>query len=195
MEIVVPKNNEVEFIEISLKLGIRKILFLYNFDYYTNSIQKKLESLKENKNINVENGFIVNQKNLNQAFKVSKLLVVKSSDKDRFFIESKKIKLVYGFEEVQKKDYLHQRASGLNHIICELANKNNVVIGFSYSSLFGKSREESSRLMGRMMQNISLCKKYKVKIITGSFSEKPFDLRAPHDVISLFAMLGMDIKK
>ena len=125
----------------------------------------------------------------------SKLLVAKSSDKDRFFIESKKIKLIYGFEEIYKKDYMHQRASGLNHIICELASKNNVAIGFSYSSLFNKNSADTPLLIGRMMQNITLCQKYKVKTIIGSFSEKPYDMRAPHDVISLFTMLGMESKK
>ena len=40
-----------------------------------------------------------------------------------------------------------------------------------------------------------LCQKYKVKIVIGSFSEKPYELRASHDIASLFAMLGMDNKK
>jgi len=43
-----------------------------------------------------------------------------------------------------------------------------------------------------VMQNIALCQKYKVKTVIGSFSEKPFDMRAPHDVESLFFLLGMD---
>jgi RNase P/RNase MRP subunit p30 len=46
-----------------------------------------------------------------------------------------------------------------------------------------------------MMQNISLCQKYKVRTAIGSFAEYPFHLRAPHDIISLFIMLGMDTKK
>jgi RNase P/RNase MRP subunit p30 len=43
-----------------------------------------------------------------------------------------------------------------------------------------------------MIQNIKLCQKYKVKTVIASFSEKPFDLRSPHDVKSLFAILGMN---
>ena len=41
-----------------------------------------------------------------------------------------------------------------------------------------------------MMQNIALCQKYKVKTMIGSFSEKPFDLRASHDVMGIFKLLG-----
>ncbi len=48
--------------------------------------------------------------------------------------------------------------------------------------------------MGRMIQNIALCQKYKVKTVISSFSEKPFEMRAPHDVMSMFAMLGMNGK-
>jgi len=193
-DIALPKNNEQEFIDIAAKLGTKKLIFLYDFDEYDkNKIQEKFDSIK-NKKINLQTGFIVNQKNLNKAAKQSKLLVVKSSDKDRFFIESGKIKIIYGLEELHKKDYLHQRASGLNHVLCEFASKNNVTIGFSYSMLLNKNPSITSLLMGRMMQNIALCQKYKVKTVIGSFAEKPFELRAPHDVMSLFTMLGMDQK-
>ena len=187
-DIVIPKNNEAEFIDIAAKLGIKKLIFLYDFDeYYKNKMQEKIDLVK-NKKISLQIGFIVNQKNINKASKLSNLLAAKSSGNDRHLIESKKIKIIYGFEEVNKKDYLHQRASGLNHIICELANKNNVTIGFSYSSLFNKNNQ--ALIMGRMMQNIRLCQKFKVKTFVGSFSEKPFDLRQHHDIVSFFNVLG-----
>ena len=181
---VLPKNNEAEFIEIALKLGFKKLYFLYDFDKYQNQKSRIFD-------FDIEIGFLVNQKNLNHAIKSSKLLVVKSSERDRFFIESKKIKIIYGFEEINRKDSLHQRVSGLNHIICELAKKNDVAVGFSYSSLFNKNNEVTALLIGRMMQNIKLCQKYKVKMVIGSFSNNPFGLRAPHDVMSLFAMMGV----
>lgn len=193
-DIVIPDNNEAEFIDIALRLGIKKLYFLYEFGKSQKEILEKTEPLNREKT-NIAIGLIVSDKNIGKALQHSKLLVAKSSDKDRFFIESKKIKLIYGFEESQRKDYLHQRASGLNHILCELARKNNVAVGFSYSSLFDNNPETVSLKMGRMMQNISLCQKYKVKTIIGSFAEKSFDLRAPYDVMSLFTMLGMDGKK
>lgn len=193
-DIATPKNNEDEFIEIASKLGIKKLYFLYNFDNYNEgNAQKKLNSINY-RNIETETGFIVNQKNMNKALQYSKFLVVKSSDKDGYFIESKKIKLIYGFEELQRKDYLHQRWSGLNHVLCELANKNNIIIAFSYSSLFNKNPVISSQIIGRMMQNIALCRKYKVKTAIASFATSPFEMRAQHDVASLFSLLGMDGK-
>ena len=195
-DIVLPKNNEIEFIEIASKLGIKKLCFLYDFDYYDEQkTTKKLESVKNYNNVSVETGFLVNQRNFGKAAKQSKLLVAKSSEKDRVFVESNKIKLIYGFEELYKKDYLHQRASGLNHVICELAKQNNVAISFSYSMLFDKNPAVASMLMGRMMQNIALCRKYKVKTAIGSFAENQFNLRSSYDVMSLFTMLGMSGEK
>mgnify|MGYP001576068348 FL=1 len=194
-DIAIPRNNEAEFLELASKLAMKKLCFLYDFDKCNQEeIQKKIDLITNHKSITVETGFMVNQKNINKASKQSKLLIVKSSSMDRIFIESKKINLIYGFDEIQSKDYLYQRGSGLNHIICELAKKNNVAIGFSYSSLFNKNTRLISLLMGRMMQNISLCQKYKVKTIIGSFSENPYDLRSFYDITSLFTMFGMDSK-
>ncbi|MBI2557979.1 hypothetical protein HYW20_01545 [Candidatus Woesearchaeota archaeon] len=193
-DIVIPNNNEAEFVEVASKISIKKLYFLYEFGSSQKEILEKIQSLKHKK-IDIETGLIVNQKNINMAMHHSKLLVARSSDNDRFLIESKKIKLIYGFEESPRKDYLHQRASGLNHILCELARKNNIAVGFSYSSILNKKPETASLIMGRMMQNIALCRKYKTKTIIASFSGNPFELRAPHDIASLFAMLGMDGKK
>ncbi len=190
MDIALPKDNEDEFISIAPRLGINKLLFLYPFDKFQNK-KSKIFDFDFDFDFNVEIGCIASHKNINEASKHSGFLAVKSSDKDRFFIESKKVRMIYGLEESYARDYLHQRKSGLNHIMCELARKNGVTIGFSYGSLLEKDTAASSLLMGRMMQNIALCQKYNVRTMIGSFSENPFGMRAPHDVKSLFALMGM----
>ena len=189
-DIALPKNNEAEFAEIASKLGIGKLYFLYGQNEFNEDrIRKKLETIKENFDVNFEIGLII--KNKDSKIK-TKIIAAKSSDNDRFLIETKKVKLIYGFEELGRKDYLHQRASGLNHIMCELARKNNIIVGFSYGSLVNSDELQSQIIAGRMRQNINLCHKYKVKTIIASFAENPFDLRAHHDVSSLFKLLGMD---
>lgn len=194
-DIAIPNGNEMEFAEIAGRLGCKKLCFLYNFDSYDEEkYAKKLELIGAGQDISIEIGLIVGQKNMDKASRHSKLLVAKSSGNDREIIESKKVKIIYGFEESQRKDHLHQRASGLNHVLCDLARKNNVAIGFSYSSLLGKNKMLSAVLAGRMMQNIGLCRKYKLKTLTGSFSERPYALRSHYDAKSLFKMLGMETK-
>ena len=186
-DVVIPNNNEKEFAVIASRLGYKKLYFLYDFSEYN---KKDLDI----DNIDFEIGFIVSHKNINQALKESRLLVAKSSPNDRFLIESKKIKIIYGFEESPRKDHIHQRASGLNHILCDIASKNHVSVGFAYSSLINKNPQSVSITKGRMMQNISLCRKYKIKAIIGSFSQNPYELRSPYDLASIFSIFGMDGK-
>ena len=194
-DIVIPQDNEMEFIEVASRLGIKKLYFMYQFDEYNEKrIQEKLSSVRNDSNITLQVGFIVSQNNINAAFAKSKIIVVKSSDKDKIFIENSQVKIIFGFEELQKKDYLLQRASGLNHVMCELARKNNISIGLSYSSLLHKNNHTTALIIGRMMQNIKLCRKYKIDTVIGAFSETPLDLRAPNDLISLFIILGMSGK-
>lgn len=194
-DIAMPKNNEEEFLELAAKLGIKKIYFLYNFDERNYENAPKKLSLIDNHNLSIETGFIVTQKNIGQAERLSKLLAVKSSSKDRFFIESKKVRIVYGFEETFKNDSLHQRSSGLNHILCELCRKNGVAIGLPYGSLLNKNSQIAALSIGRFIQNIRLCQKFNVKLLIGSFSDKPFDMRSPYDIVSLFSLFGMGGKE
>src|SRR3989344_2202774 len=178
-EIVFPKNNEKEFIEIAEKLGTKRITFLYNAEDY-----KPKQSFDTD--VEIKTGIISKTSNTNHAFKMSKFVVAKSSSYDRMLIESKKISMIYGFEENLRKDNMHQQASGLNHIMCSLAKNNDVSIGFSYISLL----ENNPVITGRMMQNLKLCKKYKNAVLIGSFATHPFQLRSRYDVASLFRLIG-----
>ena len=91
-------------------------------------------------------------------------------------------------EVVAKKDFIHHRASGLNQVLCKSANENDVIIGFSLRSVL--NAENKSLILGRIMQNISICRKFKAKTAIASFAQKPFEMRSVHDVISLFEVLG-----
>ena len=49
--------------------------------------------------------------------------------------------------------------------------------------------------MGRMMQNVKLCKKYKVNMVISSFATSKFELKSPSDLISFGIILGMTPKE
>lgn len=87
-----------------------------------------------------------------------------------------------------RKDFMHQRNSGLNHILCRLAKENSVAIGFSFSRILNS---KNYRDLGRIKQNIKLCRKYKVKVVVGNFAVKKGDFRKLDDVYSMFKILGM----
>ena len=186
-EFAIPKGNEQKFVEIAERLGISKLTFLYGYgDLRSAAIREKLESIRTN--VKLGHGFIVNAGNFRQASNEKCIIVAKSSADDRLLFEKSSIKIFYGFEQMERKDYIHQRASGLNHILCEIAQKNKIKIGFAYSALFD-SKQKSATILGRMMQNLRLCRKYKVEILLASFADNPFHLRNGKDIESLFANL------
>ncbi len=188
MDIVIPDNNEEEFITIAHKLGYKTLHFLYNYGHY----HSKKKNFADIANIKIVNGILADSKNLkkiqNKTEEGSVFVAAKSSDKDMEVMEGSLANLIFSFEENQRKDFIHQRASGLNHILCSLARKNNITIGFSFTSILNaKNRHE---ILGRMMQNLRMCKKFKVKTIIASFAKNPYEMRSMHDLMSLFKTLG-----
>ena len=189
IDIVFPDRNEKEFIEIAEKLGFKGLIFVYSDSSKCADAQKLGTKLK------ILTALVADQKKIQQARQKSKLVFMKSTGDDRFAFEKSKPDLVFELEEAQKHDYIHQRASGLNHILCDLAKKNNVGIGFSFSSVLNSSGMLRAQIIGRIQQNISLCRKYKNKVVIASFARNPFEMRSPQDLASFFVTIGMHQKE
>ena len=205
IDIVIPNNNEEEFIVIAEKLGYNGLCFLYDFNDYS-SKKRKFESNK----IKIHTGILANNKNLNKVKNVlenqrfsghrkskafsseleneKSFVAVRSSYNDKDAIEKLKPNIIFSFEDNDKRDFIHQRASGLNHILCKSAKENDIIIGFSLSPIL--NAENKHTVLGKIMQNIVLCRKFKVKTAIVSFARNPFEMRSPHDLISLFNVLG-----
>lgn len=187
MDIIIPDNNEEEFIAISRKLGYKTLYFLYSYDNY----QSKKKNFADSVDIKIVNGIIVDSNKLKKIKNKMEydgiFVAVKSSDKDMEIMEGSLANLIFSFEENQRRDFIHQRASGLNHILCSLARKNNITIGFSFTSILNaKDRHE---ILGRIMQNLRMCRQFKVKTVIASFTKNPYEMRSMHDLMSLFKIL------
>jgi ribonuclease P/MRP protein subunit RPP1 len=87
---------------------------------------------------------------------------------NRAGVEDKRVDILISPERLAIKDYMHSRNSGLNQVLCRLASKNQVAIGFDFNFLYNS--KERGRVIGRMMQNVILCRKFKVKMIVGCFA-------------------------
>ena len=99
MDFAIPRDNEGEFAEIALRLGFKKLVFLYDpNEFIKDKIQSKLEKLEAQ--INIEVGFMVNSQNINKAQQHSRILAARSSEKDLLLVESKKINLIFKCIEV-----------------------------------------------------------------------------------------------
>ena len=122
----------------------------------------------------------------------NKILAVKSSNDEvsRSALENKNIDILLSSELSNQKDFIHFRNSGLNQVLCKIAKKNNVALGFSFSDLINSEKKEL--ILGRMIQNVSLCKKYKVRMVLGSFANKDIEIKNRSELMSFGKILGMN---
>lgn len=129
-------------------------------------------------------------------YKKSEIVVVQGNSINRDILENNAIDILLSPEYGIKKDSLHFRSSGLNKVLCNLAKKNDIAIGFSFSELLNSN--DKALLLGRMMQNVRLCRKFRVKMILATFAKNEYELRSPNTLKSFGLVIGMtplEVKK
>ena len=182
LDILFPNHNEDALISAAKLFGIDKLLFVYDSPdkfYACKSVVKCINAL------------VAVPAAVERARAKAQVVLVQSSDKDLSMIEQFAPSILFNLEASFRTDALHQRASGLNHILARACAKNNVTIAFSFRSLFKAVPERRAVLIGRMMQNIRLCRKFKVVMKIASFAQTPDEMHNPADLASLFVVLGM----
>ncbi len=112
-------------------------------------------------------------------------------DKNRSLLSDKRIDILLGAERVASHDSFHHRHSGFNQVLLPLAKKNQIAMGFSLSDLSRVSSDQRIVLLGRMMQNVRLCRKFKVKMVLASFAKTKWEMCSAHDLLSFGITLGM----
>lgn len=88
-----------------------------------------------------------------------------------------------------KKDKQKQRDSGFNHVMAKICKKKNVSIGINFDEIIMSKGKEKSEILGRLRQNISLCKKNKIQMKFITLDNK--NKRDKYDLKSLGLVLGM----
>ncbi|MBU0471315.1 MAG: hypothetical protein KKF89_04730 [Nanoarchaeota archaeon] len=180
IDVCFPSGNEKEFVVQAKKLGCSGLIFVYN------SLDKKvLETVKGlgSKDFKVFIGSFKNGKGVDYLF----------SNGSREDFESKKVDVIFDLEQSLKNDKSHYRSSGLNQVLCSLANEKNIFIGLSFGSVL--KSPDKCLVLGRMIQNVSLCNKYSVKLLIASFAEKPSELRYWKDLVSFGVVIGLNPKQ
>ena len=190
IDIVFPRDNEQDFIDVAVKLGYNALCFAYPFGRDIVHEKEKIKELEKKYKIKLYAGLCPKPEEIQRAVGKADLIVVKGSFKDRFVLEKTKADIIFNLES-HGRDSMHYRSSGLNQVLCRFAKANDICIGFSFSSLLKADSFQKAVLIGRIKQNVKLCRKYKAKTIIASFAEKPFQLRNPSDLISFGITLGM----
>lgn len=181
IDIVFPRNNEKEFIELAKVLGFDELIFVYSnkADFYHGAL-----------GIVIHNALLCGEKKVQKDF----FCFVRNPEDARYVFEKSSPFCVFGLE-VQSRDFMHHRGSGFNHVMARFAAEKGVHLGFSFRSILNSSSVQRAQIIGRLKQNIRLARKYRVKTIIASFAESPFEMRSPHDLANFFAVLGMHPKE
>ncbi len=139
--------------------------------------------LFEGEKFNLGFGSVVN------ALGKSPLKIIECSEEDiRAAVEAKKADIILVSEKIMQ-DSMHYRRTALDNVICVLAAKKNIAFAFSFSSILNAKNRIA--VMGKIMQNIRICRKYKVKIVFASFARSKFKMRGLEDLKAFARVLGM----
>ncbi|MEK6848485.1 MAG: RNase P subunit p30 family protein [Nanoarchaeota archaeon] len=111
---------------------------------------------------------------------------------NRKILENKKVSILISPENTLGKDKLKERDSGLNHILCDIAKKNNVSIAIDFSLILSKKDKARAEHLARIMQNIKMYKKSKNNLVLINKKGK-----SKQDLFSFLLTIGLptDIAK
>jgi RNase P/RNase MRP subunit p30 len=190
VDIVFPSKNEAEFVKTAEKLGYSGICFAYNYQKDVNLIRQQIARLQKDTKLNLYLGLVAKPADVRKAGNICELVLVEGSEKNHDILERLPVDILFGSEFVMKRDAMHYRSSGLNQILCRLAVKNKVIIGFNLRMI-----DEAVNLpmaIGRMMQNIVLCRKYKAKTAVFTGAGKAQQMKGVSDLMSLMVVFGLN---
>lgn len=176
-DITVPIHNENEMAQMAERLGWDGIVFLYA----DKKDSQRIASIRSKIPI-----YYASPNDPKAA-----LIIKESTGDDRAAIERGGFSILHNLEAKQKHDSMHQRQSGLNHVLCELMRRKKIAYGCPLRTLLNTDASKRGVLIGRMQQNFSLCEKYGVTQVIASFATTPYQMRSPHDLQRTFNALGM----
>lgn len=180
-------QEEVPFIEKVQRLGWKKLTLLYSSSDYKKLTPFYRDELQKNTSLELFFGVIIVSLKENCLINKGDFKIVLGTSFDVVF---KDITHVYNNELEEQKDGLHQRRSGLNHVILKEMKKKKVSVLVSYAQLQETTGLKRNTILGRIQQNILLCRKENVKISLVSLATNQNQLRHQKDVKAMMRVLG-----
>ncbi|PIN73534.1 hypothetical protein COV20_04900 [Candidatus Woesearchaeota archaeon CG10_big_fil_rev_8_21_14_0_10_45_16] len=129
-------------------------------------------------------------KKTNEAKRKNLLVVFRPATEEllRFALEHSRVDIIFGQEMINPKDSFHYLRGALDQVTCRIAAEKGKTIAFSFAEI--QDSDKKGRLLGRMMQNIKLCQKYKVKMLFSTFADSKERLRSTQDLAAFWRVLG-----
>ena len=186
VDAVFPQGNEADLLQAAAEFGIRGMCFLYPHD---RDFKNRSSSAPRTGKISVFVGALLRPSKPERP-SPGILRAARGSKLNRQLIEHGQIDLLYDAEAHPGNDSLHQRSSGLDHVMARLMAEKGIVLGINLRTLRMAGPVERSRLFGRITQNLALAKKYKTQVTILSGAQEPHEMRGQRDLLSLVDILA-----
>jgi RNase P/RNase MRP subunit p30 len=112
-------------------------------------------------------------KNLIKKSKEKPLVVEAQNDEfNRKILEYGHFDILLGVEKGNRKRTLRNIDSGFNEVLAHIATKNRVSLGIDLEEVSNLPRDQQALRLERIIQNIKLCRKSKVKIVLLNIKDK-----------------------
>jgi RNase P/RNase MRP subunit p30 len=195
IDIVFPRENETEFIKLAEKLGLKGVCFVYTEIKESNVVQNNnTKNFQEKTKLQIKTAVLCEPRETGRYIGKIKTIIraPEEQEKTRQILEQAKPNMVFGLEFGKRKDFLHHKASGLNHVLGEIAREKKITIGFNFSKILNASERDRAVYIGRMMQNIRFARKFGFNTAVGSFANTPWDMRGERETKAFFMSIGMN---
>lgn len=114
-----------------------------------------------------------------------------TEEQNRKYVSDKQNDVLMNPELKSLGDKVHYRKSGLNQVLAKLAAKNDVAIGFGFSYVLNSKGVERAKIIGRMKQNVRICRKAGAKMVVCSYGSNVKEMRGAKDLLAFARLLGM----
>jgi RNase P/RNase MRP subunit p30 len=170
MDIVLPNKNEKKLLARAKELG-SDIMFAYEKPNLGEGIMIIASKPKELDSV---------RKKAKQAA----FVVASSTDETtiRLIMEAKWVKYFTNIETSTGRDHTHYRRSNFNQVLAKLARDTGKTYLVDFSHILRIDGKKRDILLGRIKQNIKICKKFKVPVHIATFAEDEYGLRNPSDL-------------
>jgi len=181
MQFCLANGNEEEFISIAIRLGLKELCFVY-------ADAGKVKGINA-KGIKLFKALMCKGKQIDKKRHGIDFVVAEHSENDRNLIEGKRIDIIYGLESSKEQDQIHYRNSGMNQVIAGICAKKGIKVLFDFNLVLRAHGKRRAVALGRMMQNMMLCRKFKVNYIMGNVVKEPYGLRSSRALESFETLL------
>jgi len=116
---------------------------------------------------------------------------------NRFFLEDIQVDFLRDPHNVifrSKMDFIHHFNSGINHVLCSLAEQRNIGFIFSLNFVSGKGKNIAKEF-GRICQNISFARKFNVPVYLNFIIGNVNQIKSSSELVKIGSLFDMDIKQ